>query len=72
MASRNHFATALVLDQLSAPKGFGEIGTHALGFLLGHSLSLGASVSCRQCSLEAAADGGSAQLQLARRISDQH
>src|ERR1035437_2055892 len=61
MASRNPFATALVLDQLSAPKGFGEIGTHALGFLLGHSLGLGASVSCRQCSLKAAADGGSAQ-----------
>jgi hypothetical protein len=41
VASSDHVATALVVDQPSAPKRFGEIGTHAVALLLGHLLSLG-------------------------------
>ena len=39
----------LVLNQAPAPERFSQIGTDRVTLLLGHPMSLGATVSCRRC-----------------------
>jgi len=48
VASADDVRPAFIEDQAAAPKRLGKIGTRLLWLLLGHPMSLGAPVSCRQ------------------------
>jgi len=49
MAGRDDVGAALVPRQAPASQRFSEIRTRVFLLLLGHPMSLGAQVSCRQC-----------------------